>query len=399
MPSGLSRATFFGLTKMALLIIGVDPGTTLGYAILNDKGEFLTSGSGKEFSIGELISSIISYGKPFIVACDKNPAPGFVVSLAVKLGAKLSYPPEDLLVEDKRALVKGFDAKLNSHEMDALASAVYALQKHERFLEKIEHFIEKKCKQALEEDVKLIMARNEELPLEAALRMAEEKYLPKEKAVPEKRIVQAPAKNASERKLEELRLQILVLEERNKKLRKLLKEKEKLVARLKKRLGSTPGEELVGYKEKRIKHYTKQLKDNDRLIQHYEKELRRRDEFIVALKNRLLVKKLKDLGRDEFNAKRFLEISEEDILLVDNPNIFSQRVIDEIRGKVRIILTDNPPKKIEQGFVFIKPEGILIIEAKNFAIADKKALEQALQKKDILKSILEEYKKERTKED
>jgi hypothetical protein len=49
--------------------------------------------------------------------------------------------------------------------------------------------------------------------------------------------------------------------------------------------------------------------------------------------------------------------------------------------------------------VFIKPEGILIIEAKNFAIADKKALEQALQKKDILKSILEEYKKERTKED
>jgi predicted RNase H-like nuclease (RuvC/YqgF family) len=384
---------------MTLLIIGVDPGTTLGYAIINDKGEFITSGSGKNFSMSELINNIISFGKPLIIGCDKNPPPWFAESLAVKLGAKLFFPKQDLLVSEKRMLVKDYDVKLNSHEVDALASAVFALEKHKHFFSKIEHFLEDKDKKGLDEAVKLIMVRNENLPLEAALNMAGQKD--KEKAVetPRQIVKEGEKSTVGEKLLKELEIRRIFLEEENKKLKRLINEKDSLIRRLSKRVLSAPKEELVDYKEKRIKHYTKQIKEHIRLVQHYEKEIRRRDEFMAMLGKGVLVKKLKDLGQDEFAAKKFLEISEGDLLLVENPTSFSQKIVEALKGKVRVIITNNAPKKFEHGFAFIKPEGIITRESAHYAIADEKAVEEALRKKDILKSIVEEYRKERKSEE
>jgi predicted RNase H-like nuclease (RuvC/YqgF family) len=388
---------------MTLLIIGVDPGTTLGYAIITDKGEFLTSGSGKEFGMSELISNIISFGRPLIVGCDKNPPPWFAESLSVKLGAKLFYPKEDLRVNEKREMVRQYDVKLNAHEMDALASAMFALVKHRNFFGKIERFLEQKKKQELEEAVKLIMVRNQDLPLEAALSMAEQKDKEKTVETPRQAVKEAE-KNAdkssfSEKMMREMIARIVLLEEENRKLHSLVREKDGLLRRLSKRVLSAPKEELVDYKEQRIKHYTKQLKENTRLVQHYEKEIKRMDDFIASQSKGLLVKKLHDLGSDEFEHKRFLNIGEGDVLLVENPGSISQRVIDELKGKVKVIITNNIPKKGMPGFALLKPEGAILKETKHFAIADKNAVEDALRKKDLLKDILEEYRQERKKEE
>ncbi len=384
---------------MALLIIGVDPGTTLGYAIINDKGDFITSGSGKEFTMSELINNIISFGRPLIVGCDKNPPPWFAESLAVKLGAKLFFPRQDLLVAEKRMLAKDYDVKLNAHEVDALASAILAFDKHKNFFGKIERFLEEKDKKELEEAVKLIMVRNEDLPLEASLAMAEQKD--KEKIIETPRqIVKETEKSAfSEKMLREMQEKIILLEEQNRNLSFLIREKDNLIKRLGKKVLGAPKEELVDFKEKRIKHYTKQLKDNTRLIQHYEKELRRKDEFLIALKNKVLVKKLDDLSWDEFSAKKFLDIQQGDIIFVNNPGSISQKVVDELKGKVKLIITDNVPKRGDDTFVFLKPEGIITKENANFAIAEKNAIEEALKKRDLLKNIVDEYKKERKKEE
>jgi len=382
---------------MTLLIIGVDPGTTLGYAILNDKGEFITSGSGKEFAMSELINNIISFGRPLVVGCDKNPPPWFAESLAVKLGAKLFFPRQDLLVAEKRDVVKTFDVKLNAHEVDALASAVYAFEKHRHFFGKIERFLEEKGKQELEEAVKLIMVRNENLPLEASLKMAEQKDREKIIETP-RQIVKETEKTAfSEKMAREMHEKIILLEEELRQLSFLIKEKDHLIKKLSKRVMSSPKEQIVDFKEKRIRHYTKQLKDNTRHIQHYEKELRRKDEFLIALKNKALVKKLKDLSWDEFGAKKFLEIQQGDILFVQNPGSISQKVVDELKGKVKVIITDNVPKHGDPSFIFLKPEGIITKENGNFAIAEKNAIETALKKRDLLKNIVDEYRKERKK--
>jgi len=384
---------------MTLLIIGVDPGTTLGYAIINDKGEFITSGSGKEFAMSELINNIISFGRPLIVGCDKNPPPWFAESLAVKLGAKLFFPRQDLLVAEKRILAKDYDVKLNAHEVDALASAILAFNKHRHFFGKIERFLEEKGKRELEETVKLIMVRNEDLPLEAALKMAEQKDRERIIETP-KQIVKETEKSAfSEKMLREMQEKIILLEEENRSLKYLASENNSLIKKLSKRVLSAPKEELVDFKERRIKHYTKQLKDNTRLMQHYEKELRRKDEFLIALKNKVLVKKLNDLSWDEFSAKKFLDIQQGDILFINNPSGISQKVVDELKGKVKVIITTNVPKRGDADFIFLKPEGIMLRELGNFAIADKNAIEQALKKRDLLKKIVDEYKNERKKEE
>lgn len=390
---------------MTLLIIGIDPGTTLGYAILDDEGELLSTGSGKNISVSELINDIIYFGRPLLLGCDKNPAPGFNEKIAVKLGAKLFYPKKDLLVKEKKELINKYNAKLNIHEQDALASAVFAFEKHKRFLGKIERFLKRESKQDLEEDVKLIMMRNEELPLQAALKKAEEKYEKIEKAgikpKPKSKTRKSGKKDKKigDKQLEELQKKIILLEEKNKKLKRILKAKDKLIKRLSKRLKHTPKEELVDFKENRIKHYTKQLKDSGRLARHYEKELRRRDEFISHMNNGILVKKLDDLSQDEFEAKKFLDIGQNDILMINNPSSISKKVIDKLKGKVEIIITKKIPRSKEPAFVFLKPDNVIIKESTFFAIADKKAIEKALKtkEKDVLKSIIDEYKKHRKK--
>jgi len=383
---------------MVLLIIGVDPGTTLGYAILNDKGEFISSGSGKNVTMSELINNIIYFGKPLIIGCDKNPAPSFNEKLSAKLGAKLFHPKKDLLVKEKKELITKYDAKLNAHEQDALASAVLAFEKHKVFLEKINRFLKKQRREDLEEDVKLIMIRNEELPLQAALKIALKKYeVKKSKGGTGARSgrIKGEKRRIGERQLKELESRILVLEERNKKLRKILEDKNKLIGKLRRRLRLIPREELIDYKETRIKHYAKQLKEATRRLRHYEKEIRRRDEFIASLSRGVLVKKLDDLSQDEFINKKFLNISKDDILLVSNPASVSKSVISTLQGKVKIIITKRIPRSKASGFIFIKPDNVIIKESTFFAIADKNAIEEALKKKDVLKSIIEEYKKKR----
>lgn len=378
---------------MTLLIIGIDPGTTLGYAILDDKGEFISSGSGKNMFMSELINNIIYFGKPLIMGCDKNPAPSFNEKLAVKLGAKLSYPRQDLLVKEKKELINKYNAKLNVHEQDALASAVFAFEKHKNFIEKINRFLKKHNKEDLEEDIKLIMMRNEELPLQAALKIAEKKYEKKKIEVPKPK--KTKHKGISDKLVKELELKIVLLEEKNKKLKKHLKGKDKLIRKLGKRLQLIPKEELVDFKETRIKYYTKQLKEHTRLIKHYEKELKRRDEFIVNMDKGMLVKKLEDLSLDEFKAKSFLNISKNDVLMINNPSSISKKVIDNLKGKVKIIITNKIPRSKEFDFIFIKPDNIIIKESNFFAIAEKNTIENALKKKDVLKDILEDYKKKR----
>jgi len=389
---------------MALLIIGVDPGTTLGYALLNDKAEFITSGSGKDFGMSELINNIISFGRPLIVACDKNPPPWFAESLAVKLGAKLVFPKQDLLVSEKRELVKRFDVKLNAHEVDALASAVNAFEKHRNFFGKIEKFLEEKGKEELEETVKRIMVRNENLPLLAALSMAEKKGKEKIAETPKQIVKEADKRTEksafSERMLREMQEKIILLEEQNRKLIHMINEKDALIRKLAKKVLGAPKEEIVDFKEKRIKHYTKRLKDSSRLVEHYDKELKRLNEFIANASRGVLVKKLRDLGQQESQAKKFLAIAEGDVLWVENPSSFSQKIIDELKSKVKVIITRNIPKRGGNvNFAFIKPEGAIVAESRHFAVADRKAIEEALKSKELLKNILDEYKKERKKDD
>jgi len=138
------------MNNQELLIVGVDPGTTVGYAAIDFDGNVVKVHSEKNLDIGDIILELIKLGRPLIVASDKEYNPDFVEKLAVKLGAKVISPDYDLKVNEKRELTSEFKTN-NQHEMDALASALFALKKIGSLLKKINIFVEHYKKEHIKE--------------------------------------------------------------------------------------------------------------------------------------------------------------------------------------------------------------------------------------------------------
>jgi len=119
------------------LIVGIDPGTTVGLAFLDIDGHVLKVKSARNLAIDGIITEIAAVGKAAIVATDKAVVPPMTNKLASILGARLFTPDSDLLVEKKRELAARSKTK-NDHERDALASAVYAYYHFQNKIRRVE---------------------------------------------------------------------------------------------------------------------------------------------------------------------------------------------------------------------------------------------------------------------
>src|SRR3989338_505806 len=130
-----------------LAIIGLDPGTTAAYVIVDLKGTILASSAAKELPLSQIISSIMTHCQPVIVATDKAKTPSLVEEFSRKIGAIIVAPEEDLLREEKRLSIEeakllGLEKLKTNHEYDALAAALFAYKKYLPRLQKIERYIE-----------------------------------------------------------------------------------------------------------------------------------------------------------------------------------------------------------------------------------------------------------------
>jgi len=115
-------------------IVGVDPGTTTGIAVLDLEGNLVASTSRKEFARGQIIEYIIGQGTPLILATDVTPSPSTVKRLASNLGAELYVPDHDL---SQQGLIQDFPVtSKDTHVKDALAAAFKAYQQHKDLLGK-----------------------------------------------------------------------------------------------------------------------------------------------------------------------------------------------------------------------------------------------------------------------
>ena len=115
------------------IIVGFDPGLTVGLAILDLKGNLISLVSCKEIRRSEIISHIIAYGKTVLVATDVYPIPKTVKKLATTLNSKIWSPYKCMSIESKTEIVdsylqyennKSLEIRQNAHERDALAAAV-----------------------------------------------------------------------------------------------------------------------------------------------------------------------------------------------------------------------------------------------------------------------------------
>jgi predicted RNase H-like nuclease (RuvC/YqgF family) len=388
-----------------LLIIGIDPGTTVGYSAIDLKGNRIKVHSKKNLDSNSLISELIKLGKPLIITSDKKYNPDFVERIAVKLGSRIISPNYDLKVSEKRQITKEFNTK-NQHEIDSLASALFTLNKISPLLKKINIFVEHYKKENIKQQL-IEFVVGKELNIKDAAEIIEEptkeetkiiKEVIEEKKLTEKDFLSLYNKFKAAKK------DIFLLKEQNKKLKNQItavkKDYEYMFKQMNKSQLDKKMQSLLEFKEKRIKFFDNELNRKNQEIKSMQDEITTLIYFLSNLNSSILLKKLDNLGLKEFEKKKnILNIKENDILLVQDPDITSEKTIDEIKNKVNIIFYKKPvSKKIASKlpFIFINANNINLEEDHYFGILNKEEFNKIKNKKELLDKIVDDYKKERS---
>lgn len=371
-------------------ILGIDPGTTTGYAVLDVTGNLLKKGSAKNISMGSLISKVIRSGNPIIIGCDKKTTPWFVEKMAAQLGAKVIYPAKDLLKEEKKGLVN--IKTENDHETDALASAFFAYEQVKGLFSKIDYVLEKKDKTALSDNLKAFMIKHEKINIEEAIRFLERKPQPVKFKIPKQRIETTPIKE-----LERLKQRILILEEKNKDLQGQLGEARKKAMVLERTTNNAPKDPVIRQKDRQIVLLSQRLREMKLQISELNNRLHLTVDFVADLNDKVLIKKLRNLTMNEFEDKQFLKIREGDILLVKDPNIVSHKLLEILQDKVKIIIT-REKVTVKKGFVYLNASNLKLKQIEDYAIVGKQDLERELARANVLDNVLQSYREERFRE-
>ena len=118
------------------LIVGLDPGTTFGVALLDIEGNLVHVVSIRHATRKKVIEEIMKFGKPLVVATDVKPAPKTVEQISRALGCALFVPKDSLTTEQKIKLTKGYEFE-TVHERDALAAVIVAYNNYKQLFKRI----------------------------------------------------------------------------------------------------------------------------------------------------------------------------------------------------------------------------------------------------------------------
>ncbi len=116
---------------MRPLIVGIDPGTTVGVAILDFEGDLIKIYSKKHFSLNSIVKFITSFGSVVVIATDVHKIPASISKLSAEVGAVIFNPEKNIYTSEKIRLTKKYvesrDIKIkNAHERAALIAALLA---------------------------------------------------------------------------------------------------------------------------------------------------------------------------------------------------------------------------------------------------------------------------------
>lgn len=117
------------------LIVGIDPGNTIGIAALGlDGGKIALQSTAA--GIDEAVRIIERIGTPSVVASDVCPAPANVLRIASAFNAAIFAPRENVREETKREIAQHAGVA-NAHERDAFCAATLAYRAHANKLRQI----------------------------------------------------------------------------------------------------------------------------------------------------------------------------------------------------------------------------------------------------------------------
>ncbi len=136
--------------SLRLLLVGYDPGITVGIAAIDLKGNLILLESNKYTGLDEIREKLARHGRPIIISTDKPSVPVMVSKLASSFGAEIFSPKGEMRIDEKKEIVKKyleekelFNIKLDSHKRDALAAVINAFKKYQPLYNEIEEEIKK----------------------------------------------------------------------------------------------------------------------------------------------------------------------------------------------------------------------------------------------------------------
>ncbi|MFP3316938.1 MAG: DUF460 domain-containing protein [Candidatus Nanopusillus sp.] len=203
------------------LIVGIDPGTNLGLAVIDDNGDIIDKLSGKNIQNEDIIKYISDLKDVVLITTDKKEIPKTILDIASKLNIGIYSPKEDISLEIKNKYYKDENLKNifeNNHEFDAYISAKEALKKLKEIFEKARRFSESQ-----DEYIKILRYILKNRKVEAA--SAKKNLMEKEKKIKE-------GKKRKKRNRNKKDIEIIKVIIKNKKDQK---EKEKIIEELNKK--------------------------------------------------------------------------------------------------------------------------------------------------------------------
>ncbi len=150
---------------------------------------------------------------------------------------------------------------------------------------------------------------------------------------------------------------------------------------------------------RKIESLWSHIREKEKLIVEGAERERAANMMLSNIKGKIIAKKLDNLSWDEYlKKKRLLNIREGDILLVNSLDDFSQRCVDEIKDKNLVLSKRASPRpRVRIGIAIIDVSRIDMMETRNFASMDKARLEEEKAKTDVLRNVIDSYRKERMK--
>jgi predicted RNase H-like nuclease (RuvC/YqgF family) len=408
------------------LIVGIDPGITVGIAAIDLDGKIVALHSERNMPVGEVFRFISELGHPIIVATDVSPAPGFVEKIARSFKAQLFVPRENLRVEEKNEFLRDLGISVDDdHQRDALAAAYKAYLRIKPKMEHIESRLREVGLTKKSDEVKALVIGGYNLG------EAMQKVTLRERRREEEEPEEGKSFDAGSyiKRIRELERRVEVLERENDELREIIKEQRKTIGKLERKIADYDDEvrrkvlrerELEA-KVKRIEVLEKQLREAKAVIERLGRDLVqvKRMNVVEIRGSAVPLKVLRVLSwRELERIEREVGLRKGDVLFVANPAGAGRAIAEELVEKgIKAIITEKPlPQAVANVFreahvPFFTSEELDVKRVDEFAVVERETLEKAIEellakweKEDKEKEaekfarLVEEYRLERVKE-
>lgn len=337
------------------LIVGIDPGTTTGLAVIDLKGRIILTESKKEFKTSEIKEKISGIGNPLFVATDKSSASASVKKLASSFNCNLFEPDHDLKVFEKKELL-GSESLLNVHEKDALASAFFAYKQYEAQFNKIEKILGALSLEKYSDKVKEMVVNKKAKNIAEAIEKITKKDVRKIKIKEKTSDTDFLLRNLENQK-RKIELQRLYIDKLEKKTKELEREKSQLMEKQTRKANKLK-KEVLREKEFRVKDdIIRQIRD--------ELEKERKNKKVYEMKyNR--EKELEDIeGKERMSVLVLEKFTREEIEKLDREFGIENNI-------VWIKEQGNIGKSLLRFFADLKPRAVIGLDLKeeNIVILD-----------------------------